>query len=128
LTHRRKIELAELIDEPWTQQPIDYQFGSLVTSAFRACGFAPPRLTVSAPSLILRYELLATGRFLTMVPNFSLRLPRRHPFLRALPVDLPQLRHPIAIITLKNRELSPLAQLFCERVRAITRPLAKSSR
>jgi hypothetical protein len=34
-------------------------------------------------------------------------------------------RSAIAIITLKNRSLSPLAQLFIERVCAITRPLAK---
>ena len=125
LIRRRKIDLAELVDETWIQQPLENYFGSLVTNAFHASGLPPPRLTVSSNSPMLRNELLATGRFLTVVAGFSLKLPRRHPFLRPLPVELPNKRHPVAIITLKNRELSPLAQLFIERVRALTKPLAK---
>jgi DNA-binding transcriptional LysR family regulator len=126
LTRRRKIALADLVDEFWIQQPPENSFGSLVANAFRASGLPPPRLTASSNSSMLRSELLATGRFLTVVAGFSLRLPRRHPFLRPLPVELPNSRHPVAIITLKDRELSPLAQLFIERVRALTKPLAKS--
>ena len=59
------------------------------------------------------------------LPGFALKLPRKHPTIRALPVALPNTRHPIAIITLKNRSLSPLAQLFIEQVRVLTKPLAK---
>ena len=73
----------------------------------------------------LRSELLATGRFLTILTGFSLRLPRRSLTVAALPVELSKTRMPIAIVTLKNRSLSPLAQLFIERVRAVTKPLAK---
>jgi DNA-binding transcriptional LysR family regulator len=123
LTRRRKIELADLVDESWTQQLGDNHFGWLVANAFRGCGLPPPRMTVASSYLILRSELLAAGRLLTVVPGFSLKLPRKHPFLKALPVVLPGSRHPIAIVTLKNRELSPLAQLFCEHVRALTKPL-----
>jgi DNA-binding transcriptional LysR family regulator len=97
----------------------------LIEDSFRASGLAPPRMTVSTSSINLRTELWATGRFLAVVPEFALRLPRRHPVLRALPLNLPNSRHPMAIRTMKNRQLSPLAELFCERVRAITRPLAK---
>jgi len=57
-------------------------------------------------------ELVATGRFLTVVPGFSLNSPHKHPSLRALSVELPNARRPIAIFTLKNRTLSPRAQLF----------------
>jgi DNA-binding transcriptional LysR family regulator len=125
LTRRRKIELADLADEPWMLLPFDSFFGSLAAAALRAGGLTLPRPTVASRGIPLREELLSTGRFLAVVPGFSLQLPRKHPTLRALPVTLPNMRHPIAIVTLKNRELSPLAQLFCERVRAITKPLAK---
>ena len=37
---------------------------------------------------------------------------------------LPNTRHQIAIITVKNRPLSPTAQLSVNGVRAITKPLA----
>jgi DNA-binding transcriptional LysR family regulator len=128
LTRRRKIKLAELVDEPWIQQESDHYFASLVAGAFRSEGCAPPRLSVATTSAALRDELLATGYFFTVIPGFALRLPHRHPFLRALPVELPKLRHPIAIITFRDRSLSPLAQLFCEHVRAITKPLAMAQR
>jgi hypothetical protein len=39
-------------------------------------------------------------------------------------VELPKMQHPIAIITLKDRSLSQVAQLFIEQVRKITKPLA----
>jgi DNA-binding transcriptional LysR family regulator len=127
LCRRRKIALAELMNEPWALGPIDSFFGALQAEVFRACGLPTPRLTVSTVSVYFRSELFVTGRFLSVLPDFSLRLPRKHPSLRALPVELPNTRIPIAIVTLKNRTLSPIAQLFIERVRAITKPLVKGT-
>jgi DNA-binding transcriptional LysR family regulator len=124
LARRRKIEFVELMDEPWTVQPTDSYFGALVTEAFHAAGLAPPRNTVATTSFNLRAELLATGRFLSVVPGFSMKLPRRHPSLKVLPVEFPNTRHQVALITSKGRSLSPLAQLFIDRVRTIVRPLA----
>ena len=123
LTRRRKIGLAELLNEPWLLQPHDNYFGSIVADAFRARGLVLPRLTVATASPIVRNELLATGRFLTVVAAFSLKLPRKHRTLKALAV-LPNTRHQIAIITLKGRSLSPIAQLFLNGVRTIIKPLA----
>ena len=124
LTRRRRLALADLAAEPWLL-PLDSLLATLVADSFRSVGLPPPRMAVSTSSYNLRNELGATGRFLTVVPDFGLRLPRRHAVLRALPVELPNSRHPVAIRTLKNRQLSPLAQLFCQRVRALTKPLAK---
>jgi hypothetical protein len=38
---------------------------------------------------------------------------------------LPKTRRPVGIIRLKNRSLSPLAELFVENMRAITAPLIR---
>ena len=51
LARRRKIEFFELMDEPWTIQPTDNFFGSLVPDAFRSLGLSPPRLTVATTHL-----------------------------------------------------------------------------
>ncbi len=125
LTRRRKIALADLADQPWLL-PSDSMFAAAVAGSFRASGLAPPQMTVSTSSINLRNELWATGRFVTVLPGFALRLPRRHPLLRALPVDLANAQQPVAIRTLKNRQLSPLAEMFCERVRTIIKPLART--
>jgi DNA-binding transcriptional LysR family regulator len=126
LTRRRKLTLAELANEPWTTFPYDEFFGALIADAFRADGQEPPRLTVSSHSFSAQNELLATGRFLTVLPGFMLRVSGRTPPLKALRVTLPNAPMPIAIITLKNRTLTPLAQLFIDNVRDVAKSLAKS--
>jgi DNA-binding transcriptional LysR family regulator len=128
LARRRRIELADLMDQPWTLPPLDNNFGSFAMSALRAAGLASPRLTVATTSALLRGELLATGRYLTMTPRFWTQLPRRQPSLRVLPVELPYTRHEVAIITLKNRSLSPATDIFIDHVRALTKPLAVRGR
>lgn len=127
LARRRSIELADLLDEPWVLVPVDSYAGSWQMDVFRAAGLQPPRLTVEASSYTLRNELVTTQRFLTVTTRFSLLLPRRRPELKALPVKLSVARQPLGIVTLKNRSLSPAAQLFIERVRELTRPLSKSA-
>jgi DNA-binding transcriptional LysR family regulator len=56
-----------------------------------------------------------------MAPGFLMRSPLKHPWLKALPVELPAARSPIAIVTLKNRTLSPVAELFIKQVRELAK-------
>jgi DNA-binding transcriptional LysR family regulator len=125
LARRRKLELAELLDEPWTLQPRENNFGAFAMDALHTAGVAAPRITVATTSSSLRGEMLATGRYLTMVPRYWVLLPRKHPSLRVLPVEFPNTRLKVAIITLKNRSLSRATELFIDSVRALTKPLAK---
>jgi DNA-binding transcriptional LysR family regulator len=125
-TRRRRVQLADLVNEPWVLRPFDTVAGALVAQAFRASGLEPPRATVFTRSTNIHSRLLATGRYLAALPNFSLRLPSAHPSLKELPVELPGTRQPTGIITVKNRTLSPLAQLFLDRLRSIVKPLMKA--
>jgi DNA-binding transcriptional LysR family regulator len=124
LARRRSIALADLIGEPWLLLPPDSYFGSLQAAVFRASGLEPPPIAVTATAYHLRLELLASNRLLTILPGFSIVLPRPHPGLVALPVKLRVGRDPVGIVTLKNRSLSPAAQLFIEQAREITKRLA----
>jgi DNA-binding transcriptional LysR family regulator len=126
LTRRRKLTLAELVDEPWVQLPGDSVFGSMVVELFRANGHEPPRPTVVTHSEYLKNDFLAKGRFLTVLPSFMLKVPGWHPRLKALPIALPHTRAPIGLITLKGRMLTPLAQLFIETIRAVAKPMAQA--
>jgi DNA-binding transcriptional LysR family regulator len=126
LTRRRKLTLADLVNEPWVQLPGESLFGSIVVDVFRANGHEPPRPTVVTHSEYLKNDFLAKGRFLTVLPSFMLKVPGWHPRLKALPVALPNTRAPIGLITLKGRMLTPLAQLFIDNVRAVAKPLAQA--
>ena len=123
---RRTIELAELVDEPWTLPPPESLGGSHLERAFRAKGLDyPPRSTVVAVSTQLHASLVATGRYLGILPGAMLRFSDKRLSMRVLPVDLPiqpRLRS-VGIITLKNRTLSPVAQLFIACAREVAKPL-----
>jgi DNA-binding transcriptional LysR family regulator len=123
-TRRRRIDLADLVGEPWTLPPRDTGLGAYAVHAFRARGMSPPEAAVVTYSMHMCHKLLATGRFITMLPSYTLRLPDRHPWLRALPVELADAHGAMALITLKNRTLSPRAELFMKTTRAVARSLA----
>ena len=128
LARRRHLRLAELKDEPWLLSPADSHFGALQAELFRVCGLEPPVPAVEVASSHLRNELLATHRFLTIVPGFSILLPRRRSDVRALSLDPAARPEPVGLITLKGRLLGPAAQLFVDRTRDLTRPLAATTR
>ena len=125
LADRRRIALAELMNEPWALPAPDRAFGTFVVDVFRASGLDLPRATVLATDLEMRANLMRTGRYLSVVPQFWLQFPDRHPFIRRLPVELPMAGAPIGIVTLKNRKPSPVAQLFMQYAREVAKPLAR---
>ena len=74
----------------------------------------------------MQNALLATGRFLTIQPGTMLHFSAKRLGLKILPVDLPFKRWPVGIVTLKNRTLSPVVQLFIDCARKVASPLAKA--
>jgi DNA-binding transcriptional LysR family regulator len=121
---RRKIELAELVGEPWLLTPPNQLPGSLVAEAFRSSGLKLPQPKIVSFSLHLRNRLLATGRYLSVVPASLLHFGDLPSPLKVLPVDLAIEPRPVAIVTLKDRTLGPVAKLFVDCAREITKRLA----
>lgn len=122
---RRRIKLAELVEELWALPPPETFTGSMARNAFLANGVDYPRASVFAPPSVLP-NLLASGRFLTIVSTTVLKfLARKQSDFKVLPVDFPMGSLPFGIVTLKNRPLSPVAQLFIEHAREVAKPLAK---
>jgi DNA-binding transcriptional LysR family regulator len=120
---RRRIELGKLVDEPWTLPQPGGVMASVAREAFRASGLDYPRATVVSDSLQVRMSLLADGRFLTISQASALRFPTKRPEIKVLPVELAIM--PFGIVTLKNRTLSPVVQLFIDCAREVAKPLAK---
>jgi DNA-binding transcriptional LysR family regulator len=122
---RRKIELAELVNEPWVLPPPGSVVASLALEAFRASGLDYPRTVVVTESPQARFNLPATGSFLTMFSASALRFPTRRTEVKALPVQLPMAPVPNGIVTLKNRTRSSVARLFIKHAREVAKLLAK---
>src|SRR5262245_59865630 len=85
---RRKIELAELVDEPWCLPMKDSLFAPAIAQAFRERDLAPPWNFVSTDSAQLRLELTTTGHALSLAFRSRLRLSGKRWVLKAVPVDL----------------------------------------
>jgi DNA-binding transcriptional LysR family regulator len=122
---RRRIEIAELVNELWVLPPPDSVIGSIVMDAFRASGLDYPRVSVVTDCPHMRISLLATGRFVTIFPASAFKFLTKRSDLKILPVELPTALRPNGIVTLKNRALSSVAKLFIDCAREVAKPLAK---
>jgi DNA-binding transcriptional LysR family regulator len=122
---RRHVELADLIGEPWILPPPGSRFGLLARDIFDARGLPCPRASVLATALEMTINLLRTDRYLAILPESVFNFPAKHPFISKLRASLPLVCGPIGILTLKNRVLSPTAQLFVDCARGLAKPLAR---
>ncbi len=124
---RRKIELKDLIHEPWALTAPDSNSFPLMMHAFQASGLTMPHIAVTNYGTQLQTALVYTGRFLSILPGSFLRFNSKRLGLKILPIDLPIPPRPVGVVTLKNRTLSPLATLFIECARSLSKPLAAMS-
>ena len=120
---RRKVALAELMSEPWILFPEGSLSGAYIEAGFRAQGLALPQHRLTSFSMQLRFHLLATGRFITVLHDSVLRFNAKRWSLKPLATSLSLQPMPIVMFTLKNRTLSPVVQLFIEQVRQVARSM-----
>jgi DNA-binding transcriptional LysR family regulator len=120
---RRRMTLADLIDEPWALPPPDDQGHELLTGVFRAMGLELPRPAMVTATGVARIALVAQGRFLSIASESVLRFGGWQRAIKILPIDLAA-RGPVGIVTLKNRTLTPAAQLFIDSAREVAKPMA----
>lgn len=125
-TRRRNVALKDLVNEPWTMPPLNSNVGALMVDAFRASGLPVPHLAVAGYNHV-QTALVGAGRFLTILPGSFLKFNGKRLGLKALPVKLPLPPRPVGIVTLKNRSVSPLTQLFIDCARNMSKPLAEMS-
>jgi DNA-binding transcriptional LysR family regulator len=121
---RRKLEIGELAGEPWILPPLHTLNTTVVMDAFRAARIDAPKVNLVTFSIQLRVNLAADGPYVTVLPRSMLHLYGFRLPLKALPIKLPSREWPVAMVTLKNKALNPIAMLFAEHLRAGLKTLA----
>lgn len=121
---RGDVTLADLAGEPWVV-PSSVIVGTVLKEAFEAQGLKAPAAKVVTSFILMRNHLLATGRFLTVLPDSVLRYNAKQWPLRALPIKLRTQSQRIAIVNLKNRTISPAVQLFIDHLRDVARDFVR---
>ena len=120
----RKIELSALANERWIFGPPNTWSHKVLTAAFRACGLSMPEVSLRTLSVHARTSLLTTGQFVTVLPISILRHDLTRLPITMLPVELPADPWPVAVVTLKNRTLGPVAERFLECARAVAKTIS----
>src|SRR3569832_277390 len=113
---RRSVTLADLAGEPWII-PASLIVRGILAEAFEAEKLKEPDGRIVSSFFLMRNNLLATGRFLTVLPVSVLQYNAKQWGLRSLPIKLGGRPRPIAIVMLKNRSVSPAVRLFVEHLR-----------
>jgi DNA-binding transcriptional LysR family regulator len=118
---RRHIDLAEIVNEAWiVAPPYTWNYRRLA-EAFQARGLDMPKASLVTLSVHVVGQLLAGGEYITAFPGSWVRFKA----LKILPVDLTVRPWPVAILTLKNRTLSPVVERFIEYARDAVKSFAK---
>jgi DNA-binding transcriptional LysR family regulator len=120
---RRRLALADLADESWCIA--SSAIGSLMAEAFHAEGLAMPRVALTTTDAHLLFQLVESGRFVGHFGDGLLHFYEERFAFKRLPITLAIPPFAVAVIALKNRTISPVAQLFIDCAREVARPLAK---
>jgi DNA-binding transcriptional LysR family regulator len=116
---RRKIKLAELIDEPWFLSAPDTWAYARLAEACQTLGLDMPKASFVTVSVHLRNHMLASGRFITAIPKSIADWYG----LKVLPVDLAVRPWPVVMVTLKDRTLSPIVERFVDCARQVAKSI-----
>jgi len=125
---RNKIDLAELVDEPWVLPPAYSWNYRCLAEAFGERGLSPPKPNFVTFSTSLRTYLLAHGPYLTSTATSAVLFSPNRQSLKVLPVDLPVRPWHIAVLRLANRTLSPVVDRFVECAREVARTMVGGRR
>lgn len=124
--HRRSIRIEELLHDSWVDVPANTPVNAFMVKQLGVLGVTLPTPVVRTYSMHVRNYLLSTGHFLGLMWASALAFSPNAWSFKALPVKLDIPTRPVAVITLKNRTLSPAVEVFAKRAQEVVCSAGKS--
>jgi DNA-binding transcriptional LysR family regulator len=119
LVERRKLALADLMTQTWVLPPRDGFLGRIIAEVFARRGLDCPPALVTTISVYMQLNLVASSRFLAMLPARMARYEANLGWLRTLNVDLSDSADPVASVTIAGRRLPGPAALLQKACREV---------
>lgn len=116
LADREIVDLAELTDQQWICQPPNSFLRQSVDQLFTSRGISPPLRVIDTESLFAALTIAARADIIAPVPVLILDLIDRRRF-KPLRIGTELTLPKYALITLKNRPLSPTAAVVLEAMK-----------
>jgi len=124
LVGRKRLSLADLDDAAWTLSPPSSYLGQIVSKLFERRKLALPKSVVTTISVYMRLNLVATGRFITILPERMVRHRANRAWLRCLDLDLSDSAASVAFVTIAKRQTSGAAEAFRVACRDVAKDVA----
>jgi len=125
---RRQLELGDLLEEPWVLPPYDSAPGTQIHEIFTSVSLQPPQPAVATLSVQLTVSLIASGRYVGILPMSVAQFNVGPQRLKISPVRLTPVHSAVGIITMRNRTVSPLAELFVKCARQFVQMAERPSK
>ncbi|ODS72020.1 MAG: hypothetical protein ABS43_19160 [Bordetella sp. SCN 67-23] len=119
LLKTREIRLADLTDQRWILPHASAPLRQRLDILFMEQAGARPRHAVESVSVLTNLALLQESATLAVMPADIVRQFSGSGLVRALPVPLPGLFGPVALITRAERRRSPVVEAFIDDLRRL---------
>ncbi|WP_041089764.1 LysR family transcriptional regulator [Jeotgalibacillus soli] len=115
LADRQSVSLRDLKEEDFVLFPKGYVLQQIAVNACKQAGFMP-NITSEGEDMDAIKGLVSAGIGISLLPDstFHESIPR---FTVKLPIEMPQVKRTVGIITPKNRNLAPSEKVFYEFVK-----------
>lgn len=117
LAKRRRVAMAELVQEQWTLSAPAVMNVQYLRQQFQAAGLPPPRVAIEARPLRLRLQICAATRLLSFNFRRTLKLVEPRLRLREIPVEELRWRRQVGVICRNESYLSPAARRLIAMLR-----------
>jgi len=127
LLQAREVTLADTTSMRWILPQSTTPLRQRIEMLFMEQAGARPRNAIESASLLTNLSLLQHNTMLAVMPADMVRQFSPGGLLRALPIRLPSLFGPVALITRRNRRRSPAVSAFIEHLRRLSAGLSTAA-
>lgn len=117
LAGKRRLDLGDLVDQPWILPPSGSVLRDRLDSTFVHRGLGPPRNVVETATLTVITSLLQRTDMLSALQEETIEPYCRAGLLTILPVTLAIRMEPFGIITRRDHQISPCAEALLKALR-----------
>jgi len=119
LARRRQLTWPQLLQERWVMPATDSHFYERVTRLLARYNLAMPRQVVEATSINIQFGMVLHAGMLSFGMRSQVDFAPGKQFIVRLPFELPAPAMSVAAVSLRARELGPLAQQFIGHVSSL---------
>lgn len=116
---RRRVNLDELWTQRWVLPPRGTRFRDHIDILLERCRLPPPPRAVETLSVSMMHGMVGSGGYVGFSTWSERAFSPMRPLIAQLKVDLPVVTASVGVVSLKDRQMHPLASLLVANIRRL---------